>query len=143
MMVLVDTSIWSLALRRRRGGLNRHEEALKWELDELVREGRAQIAGPIRQEILSGIREPAQFEGVRQDLRAFEDVAVTTDDYEEAAQANNRCRAAGIAGSPVDFLLCALALRRGWSIFTTDADFSRYASRVPLRLHLPRPPATP
>ncbi len=56
-------------------------------------------------------------------------------DYEEAAYMNNRCRTRGIAGSAVDFLICAAAHRCGWGILTTDRDFQNYASVLPLRLH--------
>ena len=48
---------------------------------------------------------------------------------------SNQCRSHGIAGSAVDFLICAAAHRRGWSILTTDRDFQNYASVRPLRLH--------
>jgi len=48
---------------------------------------------------------------------------------------NNRCRARGIAGSAIDFLICAAAHRRGWTILTTDRDFQNYASVLPLRLY--------
>jgi hypothetical protein len=60
MKVLVDTSIWSLALRRRPGDLNPNENLLVTELTELIQEGRAAIIGLIRQELLSGIKRSAQ-----------------------------------------------------------------------------------
>jgi predicted nucleic acid-binding protein len=72
-------------------------------------------------------------------LRAFPDEPLTTEDYEEAARANNRCRRAGVAGSAIDFLLCAAALRRRWAILTTDRDFKRYSKHLTIRLHAPRP----
>ncbi len=139
MMVVVDTPIWSLALRRTPSDLNPQQERLKQELAELIREGRARMLGPIRQEVLSGIREEAQFRRLRDHLRAFEDEPLTTEDYEEAAQANNRCRRAGVAGSAIDFLICALAMRRKWAIFTSDRDFTRYAQHLSIRFYTPRP----
>jgi hypothetical protein len=48
---------------------------------------------------------------------------------------NNHCRARGIAGSTVDFLLCSSAHRRGWSILTTDQDVRNCAKVLPVRLH--------
>jgi predicted nucleic acid-binding protein len=138
MTVLIDTPIWSLALRRAQG-LKPQEEALKRELAELVREGQARLTGPIRQEILSGIRDETQFRRLRGQLRAFPDDPLTTEDYEEAARAHNRCRRAGVAGSAIDFLICATAARREWAIFTTDSDFERYAKQLSIRLHSPRP----
>jgi predicted nucleic acid-binding protein len=141
MTVLVDTSVWSLALRRRSRGLSAEEELVRDELAELIREGRAHMIGPVRQEVLSGIRSRNQYERLRQDLRAFEDPRLGVEDYEEAALASNHCRAAGVSGSPVDFLICSVALRRNWPVFTMDSDFARYARHLPLRLHRPRPKA--
>lgn len=85
------------------------------------------MIGPIRQELLSGIRRSAQFELLRDRLRAFPDHPLQTEDHETAAELTNRCLGLGISGSGVDLLLCAVALRRGWTIFTTDSDFDRYA----------------
>ena len=135
MMVLVDTPVWSLALRRRPEDISDREEQLTQALAELIREGRAQLLGPIRQELLSGIREEAQFRKLRDYLRAFQDPTLEAADYEEAAHMHNQCRTRGIAGSAVDFLICAAAHRRNWTILTTDRDFQNYASVLPLRLH--------
>lgn len=134
MRVLVDTGPWSLALRRRPHDLNAVEEGLRRELTELIREGRAVLIGVIRQELLSGIREEAVYERLRDSLKSFPDEVLTREDYEQAAKVNNTCRAAGVSGSPVDFLICAVALRRGMEIFTTNADFANYARCVPIRL---------
>lgn len=135
MMVLVDTPVWSLALRRKPEQLNPRERQLTQTLAELVREGRVQLLGPIRQELLSGIREEVQFRKLRDYLRAFPENPLQAADYEEAAHMNNRCRTHGIAGSAIDFLICAAAHRRAWTILTTDRDFQHYASVLPLRLY--------
>jgi len=135
MMVLVDTSIWSLALRRRQADLNPGEQGLRTALQELVQDGRAQIVGPVRQELLSGIRAEESFRKVRDALRAFDEPQLRMQDYEEAARINNICRARGIAGSAIDFLICAVAYLRGWEVFTTDRDFARYSKVLPLRLY--------
>jgi predicted nucleic acid-binding protein len=130
--VLVDTSIWSLALRRKGRAEN---EAARLELGSLVSDGRVAMIGPIRQEILSGIKEPAQFERLREHLRAFPDIEIATGDYEEAASFFNRCRESGIQGSNTDFLICAVAVRNEFSIFTSDADFTHFARVLPIALH--------
>jgi len=134
-MVLVDTPVWSLALRRKTSDLSPQERVTTESLAELVREGRAQIAGAVRQELLSGIREPERFEKLRIYLRAFDDPQLEAADYEEAAQMNNRCRSRGIAGSAIDFLICAVAHRRRWQIFSTDRDFERYGKALGLKLY--------
>jgi hypothetical protein len=135
MLVLVDTPIWSLALRRRSTDLNPREQRLTTALQELIRDGRVQLVGSVRQELLSGMRQEAGFRKLRDQLRAFEEPRLDVTDYEEAARTNNQCRSRGIAGSAIDFLTCATALRRDWQIFTTDHDFKRYATVVPLKLY--------
>lgn len=138
MNTLVDTSVWSLALRRQPRDLTADEISVVTELADLTREGRARIIGLIRQELLSGIRTPAQYEKLRVALRAFPDEPIATSDYEGAAGASNTCRARGIAASLVDVLICQIAMSREWNIFTTDPEFKNYAKALPLKLHAPR-----
>jgi predicted nucleic acid-binding protein len=132
--VLVDTSVWSLALRRTSGALSPGEARERRKLAALIEENLVEIIGPIRQELLSGFREETQFRQLRDHLRLFADAPLETEDFEEAAHIHNQCRAAGIAGSAVDYLVCAVAARRKWQIFTLDRDFERYARCVKLAL---------
>lgn len=110
------------------------------ELTELTHEGRAKIVGPIRYELLSGIKTSAQFEMLRGLLRAFPDEPIFTADYEAAANAGTLCRSKGIAVSAVDVLVCAIGISRGWAIFTSDPGFKRYGRVLPLQIHTLRPP---
>jgi predicted nucleic acid-binding protein len=130
--VLVDTSVWSLALRRRTPA---REGAIADELKRLVTDYRVAMIGPIRQELLSGIRTEEQYETLRDRLRAFPDQALTTDDDELATRFFNTCRSRGIQGSNTDFLICAVAARRGIPIFSTDRDFEAYAEILEIRRH--------
>jgi predicted nucleic acid-binding protein len=130
--VLIDTSIWSLALRRRRP---EREVAIRAELARLIAEFEVAIIGPVRQELLSGIREEKQYLGLQENLRAFPDVRLETADYEMAARCFNECRARGIQGSNTDFLICAVSLLRGMTIFTTDKDFDAYSRVLGIDLH--------
>jgi predicted nucleic acid-binding protein len=132
--VLVDTPVWSAALRRAGIHLSPQQHNVCKSLEELVSQSRAELLAPVRQELLSGIREVAQFERIRRSLREFPDVLLRTEDFEEAARMCNLCRAKGVAGSSVDYLICATAARRGWSIFTLDQDFERYAKHLPIKL---------
>lgn len=138
MNVLVDTSVWSLALRRKAQDLSATEQAAVAELTELIQEGRAKMIGLVRQELLSGIRTPAQYERLRSILSSFRDEVITTSDHEAAANASNECRTRGVAVSVSDVLICAVALARDWPIFTTDPDFRNYAKVLPIKLHTPR-----
>lgn len=138
MNTLIDTSVWSLALRRKPQDLNAVERSVVTELAEVIQEGRARIIGPVRQELLSGIKDSAQYEKLRLGLRVFPDELIGTSDYESAAKAGNDCRSKGIAVSTVDMLICAVALARRWSVLTTDPDFKNYARVLPIELHSPR-----
>jgi predicted nucleic acid-binding protein len=72
---------------------------------------------------------------LRDQLRAFQDEALTTEDFEQAAHWSNECRRRGVSGSGVDLLICGVAVARGWKVFTTDSDFRAYAKVVPIQLH--------
>lgn len=135
MRVLVDTSIWFEALRKAK---RKTESIVVTELRNLILEHRVDVIGPVRQEILSDLREDAQFERLKQHLSAFPDLSLTTDDYVMAAKFFNTCRSKGVQGSNTDFLICAVAVRRQLAIFTTDKDFSLFAKRLPIVLHKTR-----
>ena len=135
MKVLVDTSVWSLALRRQ----TRSQNPVVEELRLLVEEGRVAMIGAIRQELLSGIRTPESFQRLRDHLRPFPDEKLEEADYEQAAAHFNTCRAQGVQGSNTDFLICAVAERRRIPILTTDADFTRFAEILPITLDGRRP----
>ena len=138
MNVLVDTSVWSLAFRRKPGDLNPQEKSIVAELSELIVEGRPRIIGLIRQELLSGIKSATQYESLRLMLRAFPDEAIQTPDHEAAAKASNECRSKGVVVSLVDVLICSIAISRGWSIYSTDPDFKNYDAILPIALHSAR-----
>lgn len=138
MSVLIDTSVWSLGFRRKAENLNSTEKSIVDELKTLISEGRTRIIGPIRQELLSGIKTVQQYENLLKDLRAFPDEPIHTSDYELAAKTSNIFRSKGFAASGVDALICTIAIERDFSIFTTDPDFLNFKKAVPITLHLPR-----
>ena len=139
MKVIVDTSIWSLALRRRRGGKSPQATVLK----NLVTDRRVQMPGPVRQGILSGVRSPSDFRKLHERLASFPDLSLATEDYVKAAEFFNTCRSNGVQGSNTDFLLCAVSWRTRFPIFTTDKDFEAYAGHLPVFLFLPSGPGNP
>jgi predicted nucleic acid-binding protein len=134
-MVLVDTCVWSLALRRRTEGRSANEIAVVGALNAAIEKGAVRMLGIIRQELLSGIKTKQQFESLRETLDAFSDVELIPEDHIEAARLANACRAKGVSGSVVDMLLCAVAGRHGWEILTTDPDFERYSRILQVRLY--------
>ena len=135
MKVMVDTCVWSAALRK--SNFDPNNPIIK-ELKELISEGRTQIVGPIRQEILSGISSISQFNKLRKYFTWFPDTPIITIDYIKAAEYYNICRRNGIQGSNTDFLICAIANRLDSSIFTVDKDFTYFKDILPVRLHSPR-----
>jgi predicted nucleic acid-binding protein len=132
MKVLVDTSIWSMALRRGAGSASAETE----ELRNLIKDHRVQMIGPIRQEILSGIRSESQFRRLQGYLVSFPDVPIFTEDYVTAARFFNLCRSKGIQGSNTDFLICAVSVRNKSHIYTTDRTFTLFSEHVPIVLHI-------
>lgn len=129
----MDTSIWSLALRRQSPSAGQRREALA----QLIREDRAHLIGAVRQELLSGIKDKETFEQLVVRLEAFPDLPLGPADYVQAALYFNTCRAAGIQGSNTDFLICAAAVRHEMAIYTSDKDFARFSSHIPIRLYTP------
>lgn len=130
MKVIVDTVVWSLALRR-----TDPDEDVCRELTSLVEEQRILLLGPIRQEILSGYSEQAHFARLRDKLSFFENEPLLDDDYVRAAEYHNTCRRLGIQGSHTDYLICSSAFRLRALIYTRDNDFQHYARVLPISLY--------
>ncbi len=122
----MDTCVWSLSLRRK--DPNRlSEEEQRWlaQLREVIQDNRAAIIGPIRQEILSGIRDRAQFAKTESLLEPFLSEETTAADYIEAARLFNLCRDHGIECGPIDIVVCAAAIRLGYEVLTYDRGMLR------------------
>ena len=136
MNVLVDTSIWSLALRRSPIHEIPAEQRQQIQLlEELILAGRARLLGLVRQELLSGIKRQEQFVRLRGELRTFPDVELGGADYERAAEMNNKCRSHGVSGNLTDYLICSVSSSRDWAIYTSDRDFDRYARHLDIKLY--------
>ena len=129
MRVLVDTCIWSVVLRRKNPDLELTEK-----INDLIMDGRVSIIGPIRQEILSGISSTKQFHKLKKTLSSFEDIPLTTEYFEKAAEFSNTCRSKSVQGSTIDFLICAVAHIENLAVFTTDSDFESYSQILPIEL---------
>jgi predicted nucleic acid-binding protein len=130
-MMIVDTCVLSLVFRRR----SPLETRVTAELRRLLGSDRAVIIGAVRQEVLSGVREYSQFLRVRELLRNYADTSLDQSCHERAAEFDYVCRRAGFATSSTDMLICAAAESLDVGVFTTDEDFERYASVLPITLH--------
>lgn len=129
MKILVDTCVWSLALRHKSP-----DKEIETKLAEIIKDGRIAIIGPIRQEILSGISRESQFEALKDYLEPFEDILLNVNHFVKAAEFSNSCLKKGIKGSNTDFLICSVAYLDNLQIFTTDKDFSNYKKHLPIYL---------
>ncbi len=129
MTLLVDTSVWSLALRRDSPPDLPEVGALRTALEsgELV-----VTTGLILQEILQGFAGPRARDAILERFNALPFLTPGRRDHVEAADLRNRCRRKGIQVGTIDALLAALCIRHGLSILTRDEDFIRIAEVAPL-----------
>ncbi len=129
MSVIVDTCVWSSALRRKKS-----DQHIAAKLTGLITNNQVVMLGPIRQEILSGVADLKQFELLKNHLAAFTDFPITTAHYEAAASFFNICRSKGIQGSHTDFLICAVSVMESMQLYTSDKDFTHYQAHLDIRL---------
>jgi predicted nucleic acid-binding protein len=132
-MIACDTSALSQFLRRSPDTQN--DVALK--VEKLIDSNELALFGIVRQELLSGIKLPAHFERIDLTTQALPLFFADDEDHTTAARFVNTCRAKGIQGSPVDFLICAMAVKRKFRIYTTDPDFELYEPIIPIELYRP------
>jgi predicted nucleic acid-binding protein len=132
-MILLDTSVLSLAFRRRRVG--EPEPRVATTLRRLVAEDAPLIVpGIVLQELLSGVRTAREFDRLKATLEGFPLVMAERDDHVAAARIANVCARRGVSASTVDCLIAALAISRKAALFTWDTDFIRMAPHCGLTL---------
>lgn len=129
MSLLVDTSVWSLALSRDTPVDLPEVRALESALEsgEMV-----VTTGLILQEILQGFSGPRAREAILDRFNALPFLVPERTDHIDAAALRNQCRRKGIQIGTIDALLAALCIRHGLSILTTDEDFRQMAGVTPL-----------
>jgi len=132
-MIACDTSALSQFLRRSPDAQN--DVALK--VEKLIDSNELALFGIVRQELLSGIKLPAHFERIDLTTQALPLFFADDEDHTTAARFFNTCRSKGIQGSPIDFLICAMAVKRKFLIYTTDPDFELYEPIIPIELYRP------
>lgn len=126
-MVLVDSDVWSEAFRSK-GEKSRYVRRLQM----LIEEDEVIMIGMIRQEVLSGIKEPVVYDEITKLLQSFPSQRVTDPIHEMAAKLFNECRRNGIQGSHTDFLICACCVSWNLKLLTKDKDFGHYQKFIPL-----------
>lgn len=131
MTLLVDTSVWSLALRRD-GAVS--EPAVLALHDALVGAELVVTTGLVLQELLQGFSGPKARESLIERFSALPLVQPDRDDHVAAAELRNRCRRAGVQLGTIDALLVQLCVRHDLTLLSTDLDFRHAAKHCPLRL---------
>jgi predicted nucleic acid-binding protein len=129
--LFVDTSVWSLALRRDPSPPVHEVKALI----EAIQHGETIVTtGLVLQELLQGFSGPKARNQILERFSAIPLLVPDRTDYVEAAEIRNQCRRAGVQIGTIDALLGQLCIRHDLTMLTTDADFGRIADRSPLRL---------
>ena len=131
MTLLVDTSVWSLALRRDSASTEPEVGALKDALEsgELV-----VTTGLVLQELLQGFSGPKAHAQIVQRFAALPLVQPDREDHVAAAGIRNVCRRAGVQIGSIDALLAQLCIRHELTLLSTDRDFALVAKHSPLRV---------
>jgi predicted nucleic acid-binding protein len=129
--LFVDTSVWSLALRRDKPAGTPEVHALRQAL-----ESRQEIAttGLVLQELLQGFSGARAREQIISSFSAFPFLSPDRDDHIAAADLRNRCRRAGVQVGTIDAILAQLCLRYDLTLLTSDKDFAAISTHAPLRL---------
>jgi len=131
-MIIVDTSIWSIAYRRRK--IQNTDIGIVKKLYALLEIEQEILIGPVRQELLSGISDKNVFKNLITKLDGFNNYEIQLADHDLAAEYYNVCLKNGIQGSQTDYLICAVAYRYDMKIFTEDKDFKNYQKFLPVKL---------
>lgn len=133
MRVIVDTDVWSEAFRK-----SGTKSGYVDELANLIQEGRIQMIGCIRMEILCGIKGEKMFSSLAAKLEPFPDKPLDAEVFVTAARFFNLCRSKGIQGSNNDFIICACSVLWKMPILSKDKDFTRYQKLLPIETARPR-----
>lgn len=131
MTLLVDTSVWSLALRRDVTATEPEVDALKVALA-----GSAVVVttGLVLQELLQGFAGPKSRMQIIESFASLPLIQPDRADYIAAADLRNACRKAGVQVGTVDALIAQLCIRYDLTLLSTDKDFAHAAQHCKLKL---------
>ena len=128
MNVLVDTSVWSLALRRDAPP----DVPEVHELRRFLEDGTVFCTGLILQELLQGFAKPKAHRQIIEHFAALPLLVPDREDHIRAAEMRNQCRRKGVQAGTIDALLAQLCARYDLTMLTTDKDFRNMAAIVSL-----------
>lgn len=134
MSLFVDTSVWSLALRRDVPPAGTEVRALI----RAIEAGEPIVAtGIVLQELLQGFSGPKDRAQILERFSVIPLLVPDRDDHVQAAELRNQCRRAGLQIGTIDALLAQLCVRHELEMLSTDNDFGHVARHCPLRLWKP------
>ena len=134
MNVFVDTSVWSLALRRD----SPPDSPEVWRLRDALSSGEQIFStGIVLQELLQGIRGPNAAARIVRRFQAIPMIAPVRADHILAADLRNECRRRGVQVGTIDALLAQLCITRELAMLSADRDFNYIANWTPLQLWRP------
>jgi len=131
MTLLVDTSVWSLALRRDAQGTEPEVRQLR---DALLGSDVVVTTGLVLQELLQGFAGPKVREQIIDRFSALPLLQPDRQDHIDAAALRTACRQAGVPVGTIDALIAQLCIRHELTLLTTDRDFSQMARHCPLQV---------
>ncbi len=134
MNVFVDTSVWSLALRR---DAPPESPQVTFLAQALKMGGSVFTTGLVLQELLQGFTGARARDRIVGRFRALPFLVPEHHDHIEAAGLRNACQRKGMQLGTIDALLAQLCIRHDLTMLTTDADFSRIATLGPLSVWRP------
>ncbi len=133
MSLFVDTSVWSLALRRTPAA----DTAATRLLQQALRSGDLVLTtGIVVQELLQGFRGPAARGRIRGEMSLLPRVVPRWEDHLAAADLRNACRRKGVTVGTIDALIATLCIEHDLRLLTADRDFEQIAKLAPLKLAL-------
>ena len=133
-MFVIDTSVWSRALRRRERSEGEPPSALL--IRRLVLDNEPiGVPGIVLQELLSGVRTKKEFVRLRKVLDPFPVLLATEEHHLLAATLYNTCKSNGLNVSPTDVLIASTAIQCRGTLITTDSDFRRMSEHIDLSVH--------
>jgi predicted nucleic acid-binding protein len=133
-LIVVDTSVWSLAFRRRArpGG----EPKVVSLLRRMIKDDQPlAVPGIVFQELLTGVRDVSQAKKLQRILDGFPLLLANKNHHVEAAKISTACRKGGVAAATVDYLIAAQCTSSNSPLLTTDEDFKRIARHAALKLY--------
>ena len=131
MKVLVDTCVWSYALRKQ-GYEGSREVSL---LEKLIsQKDDIYCTGIILQELLQGFTNPGQQKLIIKNFNSLPFIVPSKDDHIEAAELKNTCRKSGRTINTIDALLAQLCIKHKLLLLTNDKDFNYISESFSLKL---------